>query len=181
MFRNTHMGRCLPNRTLSERGPSAAFSATASYFERRAVSYPRPPMPNRPRSLLRAFSNHATAANASGSIAPVGRSGNCAPEEDRSADPTAIATLGLLSLAPRRAGTLPLIILPIIWCLASALTLRTMGASEGWIPLTAAALAVLAQAWLRRNGTCPNSDAAPNDQRRPVRGSADVGRSAHRL
>src|SRR5882672_7400386 len=69
-------------------------------------------------------------------------------------DPTAIATLGLLSLAPRRAVTLPLIIQPIIWCLASALTLRTMGASEGWIPLTAAALAVLAQAWPRRNGTC---------------------------
>ena len=61
-------------------------------------------------------------------------------------DPTAIATLGLLSLAPRRTGTLPLIILPILWCLASALTLRTMGASEGWIPLTAAALAILAQA-----------------------------------
>jgi hypothetical protein len=52
-------------------------------------------------------------------------------------EPTAIATLGLLSLAARRTGTLPLIILPIIWCLASALTLRTMGASEGWIPLTA--------------------------------------------
>src|SRR6266446_7614830 len=96
-------------------------------------------------------------------------------------DPTAIATLGLLSLAPRRTGTLPLIILPIIWCLASALTLRTMGASEGWIPLTAAALAVLAQAWPRRSGTCSTSDAAPDDQRRPVRGSADVGRSAHRL
>ena len=39
-------------------------------------------------------------------------------------DPTAIATLGLLSLAPGRTGILPLIILPIIWCLASALTLR---------------------------------------------------------
>ena len=51
-------------------------------------------------------------------------------------------------------------ILPIIWCLTSALTLRTMGASEGWIPLTAAALAVLAQAWPRRNGTCSTSDAA---------------------
>jgi hypothetical protein len=79
-------------------------------------------------------------------------------------DPTAIATLGLLSLAPRRAGTLPLIILPIIWCLASALTLRTMDASEGWIPLTAAALAALAQAWPRRNGTCPNSDEVDPDR-----------------
>jgi hypothetical protein len=55
-------GQCLPNHTLSERGPSAAFSATAPYVERRAVSYPRPPMPNRPRSLPRTFSNsnHAT-------------------------------------------------------------------------------------------------------------------------
>src|SRR5207244_6874069 len=56
-------------------------------------------------------------------------------------DPTAIPTLGLLTLAPRRAGTLPLIIMPIIWCLASALTLRTMSASEGWIPLSSAAMA----------------------------------------
>ncbi len=69
-------------------------------------------------------------------------------------DPTAIATLGLLSLAPRRAGTVLLAAPPIIWCLASALTLGTMGASEGWIPLSAAALALLAQAWPRRNGTC---------------------------
>ncbi|MGD9614606.1 MAG: DUF6064 family protein [Alphaproteobacteria bacterium] len=65
-------------------------------------------------------------------------------------DPTAIATLGLLSLAPRRAGTVLCVIPPILWCLASALTLRTMGAGEGWIPLTAAALAVLAQVWPRR-------------------------------
>ena len=72
-------------------------------------------------------------------------------------DPTAIATLGLLSLAARRTGTLPLIIVPIIWCLASALTLRTMGASEGWIPLTAAALAVLLQAWPRRNSSRTNA------------------------
>jgi hypothetical protein len=72
-------------------------------------------------------------------------------------DPTAIATLGLLSLAPRRTGTLLLTILPIIWCFASALTLRTMGASEGWIPLTAAALAVLAQACPCRNGSRTNA------------------------
>ena len=50
-------------------------------------------------------------------------------------DPTAIATLGLLSLAPRRAGALPLIILPIIWCLASALTLRDDGRIGGLDPV----------------------------------------------
>jgi hypothetical protein len=72
-------------------------------------------------------------------------------------DPTTIATLGLLSLAPRRTGTPPLIIMPMIWCLASAFTLRTMGASEGWIPLTAAALAILAHALPRRNGSRTNA------------------------
>lgn len=72
-------------------------------------------------------------------------------------DPTAIATLGLLSLAPRCTGTALLAILPIVWCLASALTLWTMGAWEGWIPLSAAALALLAQAWPRRNRACSNS------------------------
>jgi hypothetical protein len=68
-------------------------------------------------------------------------------------DPTAIATLGLLSLSPRGAGTVLMVMLPIIWCFASALTLWTMEAREGWIPLSAAALALLAQAWPRRNGT----------------------------
>jgi hypothetical protein len=67
-------------------------------------------------------------------------------------DPTAIATLGLLVLAPRRAATALLMIPPIVWCLASALTLWTMGAWEGWIPLSAAALALLARVWSRRNG-----------------------------
>jgi hypothetical protein len=67
-------------------------------------------------------------------------------------DPTAIATLGLLSLAPRCAGTALLLIAPIVWCLASALTLWAMGAWEGWIPLSAAVLALLAQVWPRRSG-----------------------------
>jgi hypothetical protein len=81
-------------------------------------------------------------------------------------DPTAIATLGLLSLVPRRAGTALLQILPILWCLASALTLRTMGAWEGWIPLSAAALALLAQVGPRRNGTCSNSTLRTHPGRR---------------
>ncbi len=46
-------------------------------------------------------------------------------------DPTAMSPI---ACAPSRRDSAAHI-LPIIWCLASALTLRTMGASEGWIPV----------------------------------------------
>jgi hypothetical protein len=61
-------------------------------------------------------------------------------------DPTAIATLGLLTLAPVRKALL-LGIIPAAWCLASWATLHTMGSSLAAIPLAAAVgLAVLALA-----------------------------------
>jgi hypothetical protein len=57
-------------------------------------------------------------------------------------DPTAILTLGLLAAA--RPGPWPalLAVLPGLWCAASAATLLTMGAWQGWI-VAAAALAGL--------------------------------------
>jgi hypothetical protein len=60
-------------------------------------------------------------------------------------DPTAIATLGLLTLASRPAAIL-LGIIPAAWCLASWATLHTMGSSLATIPLAAVVLAVLALA-----------------------------------
>jgi Family of unknown function (DUF6064) len=60
-------------------------------------------------------------------------------------DPTAIATLGLLTLAPVRKALL-LGIIPAAWCLASWATLHTMGSSLAAIPLAAVGLALLALA-----------------------------------
>ena len=48
-------------------------------------------------------------------------------------DPTAIATLALLALAPYAAGgRASLAIVPALWLAVSALTLFTMGAWQGW-------------------------------------------------
>ncbi len=47
-------------------------------------------------------------------------------------DPTAIATLALLALAPRSRWTVPLAVVPALWLAVSALTLFTMGAWQGW-------------------------------------------------
>ena len=52
-------------------------------------------------------------------------------------DPTAIATLGLLALAVRSRWTALLCIAPALWLAASALTLFTMGAWQGWAVLAA--------------------------------------------
>jgi hypothetical protein len=47
-------------------------------------------------------------------------------------DPTALATLALLALADDRSRW-PLLMLPLIWCLVSGLTLWTMGAGDFFI------------------------------------------------
>ena len=65
-------------------------------------------------------------------------------------DPTAIATLGLLTLGARGANGLLPTVVPYLWCIATAITLRTMGEWEGWIPLAAAGLALLGQIWAAR-------------------------------
>jgi len=51
-------------------------------------------------------------------------------------DPTVIATLGLLLLAPGR-PIISLLIIPILWCAISAATLWTMGSPEAWIMIAA--------------------------------------------
>jgi hypothetical protein len=64
-------------------------------------------------------------------------------------DPTAIATLGLLGLSGGSRRVLLLLLAPIAWCLVSWATLTTMGTWEGWIPLAAAAFALLTRPWQR--------------------------------
>lgn len=57
-------------------------------------------------------------------------------------DPTAVATLGLLSAASGR--WVPLLVpIPLLWLLASGLTLRTMGEAQALVPLAAAGTAVV--------------------------------------
>ena len=61
-------------------------------------------------------------------------------------DPTAIATLGLVAMAQGRASWL-LLVIPVLWCLASALTLYAMGTPQAIVPLSAAVLATAARSW----------------------------------
>ena len=60
-------------------------------------------------------------------------------------DPTAVATLGLLSLAERNRWTALLCLLPALWLGVSALTLFTMGAWQGWAVLAALAAGIAAR------------------------------------
>jgi hypothetical protein len=71
-------------------------------------------------------------------------------------DPTAIATLGLLLLA--RGRLLPVLLpIPVLWCLLSGMTLRTMGEPQAWAPLAALALAAAGWIWtiIRQRGSWP--------------------------
>ena len=60
-------------------------------------------------------------------------------------DPTAIATLGFLALAPRSRWTALLCLPPALWLALSALTLLAMGAWQGWAVLAALAAGLAAQ------------------------------------
>jgi hypothetical protein len=73
-------------------------------------------------------------------------------------DPTAIATLGFLILAPGRLAWL-LYPIPLLWCLASGLTLWAMEDAQAWVPFAAAVLSVGAAAPGLR--TMPQSRSKP--------------------
>ncbi|MFC5068895.1 DUF6064 family protein [Flaviflagellibacter deserti] len=64
-------------------------------------------------------------------------------------DPTAIATLGLAVLVPRLGVGWFLVVIPALWCIASAVTLYALEAADGWIPLAAAGVAFGYQTWPR--------------------------------
>jgi Family of unknown function (DUF6064) len=57
-------------------------------------------------------------------------------------DPTAIATLGLLLLATGRVRW-ELAAIPLLWCAISGTTLLSMKTASAWIPLAAAAIALV--------------------------------------
>jgi len=64
-------------------------------------------------------------------------------------DPLAIATLGVAAIAhPARAAGV-LLVIPILWCLGSALTLLLLDAPGAWLPLLAVLLAIAARLWPR--------------------------------
>jgi hypothetical protein len=82
-------------------------------------------------------------------VAPlVGRSWRQAEVFGMAPDPTVIATLGLVLQASNR---IPwwLMIVPVVWCFVSGLTLWAMEAPEAWLPPAAALLSVLG-VWLPR-------------------------------
>jgi hypothetical protein len=65
-------------------------------------------------------------------------------------DPTAILTLGLLLIARRAHWSL--YVVPVLWCLASGVTLWTMKAPDAFVPLLAAVVAAAAVVSLRLRG-----------------------------
>jgi hypothetical protein len=73
-------------------------------------------------------------------------------------DPTSIATLGFLLLA-RGGSVLLLLLIPLLWCLASSVTLHAMNDRQAWVPFAAAMLAVAAAALVLR--TVPQSPSKP--------------------
>jgi len=81
-----------------------------------------------------------------------------ASDADNTPDPTAIATLGLLLLA--RGRLLPLLLpIPVLWCLLSGITLRTMGEPQAWALHAVLALAAAACIWtiIRQRGSPPTA------------------------
>lgn len=67
-----------------------------------------------------------------------------------SPDPTAILTLGLLLVARRAHWTL--YVVPVLWCLASGLTLWAMKAPDAFVPTLAALVAAAAVVSVRLRG-----------------------------
>ncbi|MDI5891472.1 DUF6064 family protein [Halomonas rhizosphaerae] len=64
-------------------------------------------------------------------------------------DPLAMATLGLAAAAePARRAWL-LLLIPVLWCLLSWLTLDTLGDRRAWLPLLAVIVALAARLWPR--------------------------------
>ncbi len=77
-------------------------------------------------------------------------------------DPTAIATLGIAVLVQRVGIGWFLLVIPALWCIASAVTLYALGAAESWIPLAAAAVTVAYQTFRSRRASSL-SDGPPRD------------------
>jgi hypothetical protein len=71
-------------------------------------------------------------------------------------DPTAVATLGaLVALRPRRRWLL--MIVPVLWCVLTGLTLLAMSAKDWWIAPAAGACTVVVAGLDRRRPLPPDS------------------------
>lgn len=62
-------------------------------------------------------------------------------------DPTAIATLGALLILRSSPATRVLMIVPVLWCLISFVTLLALDAPSAWLLLTAAGLVLTTRLW----------------------------------
>lgn len=60
-------------------------------------------------------------------------------------DPTAVATLGILLMTRRTPWHL--LVIPLLWCAFTGLTLWAMETPDAWVPPAAAALALAAALW----------------------------------
>lgn len=60
-------------------------------------------------------------------------------------DPTAVATLGIVLASTRM--SLTLLVIPLLWCAISAVTLWAMQSPEAWVAGVVVALAILFTAW----------------------------------
>ncbi|NIP77097.1 MAG: MFS transporter permease [Xanthomonadales bacterium] len=57
-------------------------------------------------------------------------------------DPTALATLGFVALAPNGVTALVLSVIPLAWIAVSAVTLSALGALEAWVLIAAGVMAL---------------------------------------
>ncbi|MGM0982996.1 MAG: DUF6064 family protein [Pseudomonadota bacterium] len=60
-------------------------------------------------------------------------------------DPLAMATLAVVAMAEPARRVWPLLVIPVLWCLQSWLTLDTLGERSAWPPLLAVAAALVAR------------------------------------
>ncbi|SDJ13702.1 hypothetical protein [Billgrantia gudaonensis] len=65
-------------------------------------------------------------------------------------DPLAMATLGMAAMIRPTWQGWALLVIPALWCLASALTLHLLDSPGAWLPLLAVLLAGVARFWPRR-------------------------------
>lgn len=79
-----------------------------------------------------------------------GRSLGSAEVFGLAADPTAIATLGLIAAAGPVRTTWPWLVVPVIWCLFSGLTLAAMGTVEAWFVWLSLGVGIAAALWPKR-------------------------------
>lgn len=114
-----------------------------------ALKGPSPPAPRRPQVIAWGLLLLALAGYPWLGVL-LGRPGSQAEVFGLAPDPTALATLGLLLLAPRRLPGWLLWPIPLLWCGVSGATLWALNAPEAWLPPSLATLALVVAAFSPR-------------------------------